>query len=226
MVNKAFYGENYLSESNDKGMKKKDGSYEITDHRGHIQASSQGGSNSIENITPQSRNVNQIGYRAMERGETAVLKSGGSVYSEKIAYASNQPGYRPDAYIVNDTVTYADGRTQNVHTSYTNLQYDEQTKLENEFMRENADMLDAYENPGDTLRESMDAKEYTSLMEETDNALPGVKDMYDNGWITSKEAAAQNGAEPSGGEMASVENSEAEVSAGSMNDGGMSMGDN
>lgn len=148
--------------------------YLPTDERGHVQASSLGGSNGRENIVPQSADLNHGSYTFMEQAERMALKDG-TIHSEKIAFASNQPGQRPDAFIVNDQVTYADGTTQDVHLSFANL-----TNAEQDQMNAEAASLPAedYPNPGDGLRDSMSAEAYAELMEETDAQLPSISDEY------------------------------------------------
>lgn len=90
------------------------------DERGHIQASSLGGSNDPSNIVPQHHDVNRYGWRGMERGETDALKNGASIDSTKIAYVDGKSGDRPSAFMVNDKITYPDGHTENVHLSFSN----------------------------------------------------------------------------------------------------------
>lgn len=164
--------------------------YLETDERGHVQASSLGGSNQPDNIVPQAADLNHGGYYQMEMGERSVLKDDGQIESEKIAYVGNQPGDRPTAFMVNDIVTYADGQTQEVHLSFSNLTNAEQESMNAESSVAASDLYDVYPNPGDELRGSMTSDEYSVLMEETDASLPGVRDMYEEG-ITAKAAIDQ-----------------------------------
>lgn len=124
----------------------------------------------------------------MENGERSALKDGGTIQSEKTAFVSNQPGNRPDAFMVNDTVTYADGQTQSVHLSFSNLTNAEQESMNAESSAKAGDMFDAQPNPGDTLRASMSTAEYSELMEETDAALPNISDVYQEHSETSFQA--------------------------------------
>lgn len=147
------------------------------DERGHIQASSLGGSNKRDNIVPQARDLNHGAYYAVEKGERDALKGGNSIYSEKIAYTNEPEGSRPNTFIVNDTISYTDGSQQNIHFSFANMS-DAQQEGINQELDEHADMLDV-QNPNDALRESMSTEEYADLMEKTDAELPGIADAYD-----------------------------------------------
>ena len=102
--------------------------------------------------------------------------NGNTITSEKVAYASNQPGQRPDAYMVNDIVTMANGQQQEIHHSFANLQNSEQEALNAE-LDEHSDMLNV-SNPEDTLRDSMSNEEYTDLVEKTDVELLDLRDEY------------------------------------------------
>ena len=116
-----YHGPSQITDGNHNGMPRRDSSYLKTDERGHIQASSLGGNNTKDNVVAQSKDLNHGGYYRMELGEKAALKNGNTIQSEKIAFASNQPGNRADAFMVNDTVTNAAGQSQNVHLSFSNL---------------------------------------------------------------------------------------------------------
>lgn len=63
-----------ITKGNHKGMPSRTSAYLPGDERGHIQASSLGGSNDPSNIVPQHHDVNRYGWRGMERGETDALK--------------------------------------------------------------------------------------------------------------------------------------------------------
>lgn len=183
-----YNGPSEITKGNHNNMPSRTDAYLPTDERGHIQASSLGGSNSRDNIAPQSHDLNQGGYKSMENGERSALKDGGTIQSEKTAFVSNQPGNRPDAFMVNDTVTYADGQTQSVHLSFSNLTNAEQESMNAESSAKAGDMFDAQPNPGDTLRASMSTAEYSELMEETDAALPNISDVYQEHSETSFQA--------------------------------------
>lgn len=166
-----------ITKGNHNGMPPRTDAYLSTDQRGHIQASSLNGPNDPINIIPMSKELNYGAYYNMEAGERNALKNGCTIETEKIAYVSNQPGNRPDAFMVNDQITYPDGNVQNVHLSFTNLTNEEQDgmdKIEQEYF----DVYDHYDNPGDTLRSEFTPQEYAQLMDETDPYLSNVSDYY------------------------------------------------
>lgn len=173
-----YIGPSEITKGNHNNMPARTDAYLPTDERGHIQGSSLGGSNRSDNIVPQAHDVNQGSYKSMEDAERSALRDGCTIQSEKTAFASNQPGNRPDAFMVNDTVTYTDGQTQSIHLSFSNLTNAEQESMNAESSVKAGDMFDAQPNPGDTLRESMSAAEYSELMEETDAVLPNIGDAY------------------------------------------------
>lgn len=174
-----YVGASEITKGNHNNMPSRTDAYLETDERGHIQASSLGGSNKPDNVVPQSADLNHGAYYSMEQGERAALNNGAEIQSEKTAYISNQPSGRPDSFIVNDTVSYADGQTQNVHLSFSNLTNAEQNGMNMESTEKVSDMYDAFPNPGDSLREVIPADEYAQLMEETDSSLPNVSDLYE-----------------------------------------------
>lgn len=178
-----YAGESIITKGNHDGMPRRDSSYLSTDERGHIQASSLGGSNTKDNVVAQAKDVNHGGYLEMERGERNALNSN-AIYSEKIAFASNQPGNRPDVFMVNDKITNPEGQSHNVHLSFTNMTYAEQDSMNDLSITHASEMFDINPNPGDSLREMMSCEEYSCLMEETDETLPSVEDMYSEGWTT------------------------------------------
>lgn len=202
-----YSGKSDIMRGDHMGMPPRTAAYGPTDERGHIQASSLGGSNSADNVVPQSRDLNHGAYYQMEQGERAALRGGASIQSEKTAYAS-QPGGRPDAFMVNDTISFPGGQTQTVHLSFANLMNADQEALNAEASVQAADLYDAQPNPGDALRDSMSPVEYGALMEETDAALPSVQDHYAEwDWSGPVEADPETGAEvePSGSEAAGAE---------------------
>ena len=173
-----YVGTSEITKGNHNNMPSRTEAYRETDERGHIQASSLSGSNKSNNVVPQSADLNHGAYYSMEQGERTALNNGATIQSEKTAYVSNQPGGRPDAFIVNDTVSYMDGQTQNIHLSFSNLTNVEQNGMNAESSVQASDMYDALPNPGDGLRESMPSDEYAQLMEETDSLLPNISDVY------------------------------------------------
>ena len=145
------------------------------DHRGHVISAQEGGPNEKYNMTAQDGKLNQGAYKTVENSEAALAKQGNAVHTSKTAYVSSQQGGRPDAYMINDTITTPDGKTQNVHLSFQNMSPEEQAE-QNQFLQEN-DFTNDYPNP-DPLRDSMTPEEYSSLMNETEQDLPSVKDEF------------------------------------------------
>lgn len=146
------------------------------DQRGHLIAAQEGGPNKDYNMTAQDGKLNQGAYKTVENAEVDLARQGYEVQTSKTAYVSTQEGNRPDAYMINDTITSPDGKTQDVNLSFQNMSPEEQAEY-NQFLQEN-DFSDNYPNP-DPLRESMTPEEYSSLMEETDQYLPSVRDEFD-----------------------------------------------
>lgn len=192
--NVTYRGTSELTKGNHNNMPSRTDAYLSTDERGHIQASSLGGSNKSDNVVAQSADLNHGGYYQMEEGERAALKNGATIESEKIAYVNGQPGDRPSAFMVNDTITYADGQTQTVNLSFANMTNAEQEALNAESIAYASELMDETPNPGDSLRASMSSAEYAQLMEETDAALPGVADMYDQHSTAGSPSAASDNA--------------------------------
>ena len=165
-----------ITPSDHSGMPSRTSAYLPGDERGHLQASSTGGSNDPNNIVPQNHDVNRYGWRDMERGETDALKNGASIDSTKIAYVDGKPGDRPSAFMVNDKITYPDGHTETVHLSFSNQSYAEQEAEEKIVDSLGDDIYDA-PNP-DAVRESMAPEEYRALMEEADQVDFNIRDEY------------------------------------------------
>ncbi len=91
------------------------------DERGHVTASSLGGVNSTANVVAQHHDVNRA-FVSMERGERTALQNGSDIYSEKTAVVNGRPG----AFLLSDTVTYADGHAESIHHSFANASNAEQ----------------------------------------------------------------------------------------------------
>lgn len=144
--------------------------------RGHINASSLGGSNEHSNIAPQHHDLNHGGYRSVEIGETKALNNQASIDSVKMAIVSSHPGDMPTTFTVNDTVTYADGHTESIYHSFTN----ESSAVQNEWNNIAASLADTYDapNPGDALRDEMVVEEYADLMEQTDKEIMPLSAEY------------------------------------------------
>ncbi len=224
---KIFVGYSEITPGNHKGMPARTDAYLETDERGHIQASSLGGTNKAENIAPMAKDLNHGAYYQMENGERSVLKDG-EVQTEKTAYVSNQPGGRPDAFMVNDTIT-VNGKSQHVHLSFANMTNAQQEALNNEL--ETTVDIDA-PNPGDSGRASMSKEDYAALMEETDADLPNIQDEYDvqawNETAIEAETMAADTETASCAETAAADTAEAADAAADMggtDDGGASPDD-
>jgi hypothetical protein len=165
-----------MEEGNHSGMPRQTNAYRPNDERGHVNASSLGGSNTTSNVVAQQHDLNHGGYLSVENGERNALKNGATIYSEKTAIVDGQPGDRPSTFMVNDTVTYADGHSETIHNSFTNESNADQVEW-NDMSSALPGTYDA-SNPRDALRESMGSEEYAVLMEETDAALLNLNADY------------------------------------------------
>ena len=173
--------------------------------RGHVTASSLGGGNSTANVVPQHHDVNRA-FVSMEQGERTALRNGSEIYSEKTAVVNGKPGDRPEAFLISDAVTYADGHTESIHHSFTNVSNAEQES----WNTQSAELPDTFDaaNPGYGLRESMAVEEYADLMESTDAELPSVAADY-----APADRSADAGA-ASAGDEASADAAAADADAG------------
>lgn len=146
------------------------------DQRGHLIAAQEGGPNKGYNMTAQNGNLNQGQYKTVENAEVSLARQGYDVNASKTAFVSNQDGGRPDAYIINDTVTSPDGKVQSINLSFQNESKSEQA-AQNQMLENEIDIDNSLNsNP---LRETMKAEEYSALMQETDASLPSLKDSFD-----------------------------------------------
>ena len=69
----------------------------VLDERGHIIGARFGGSNGLENIIPQNRNLNRKAYRSLEESWAKALKEGKSVSVDiELIYPENS--FRPDKF--------------------------------------------------------------------------------------------------------------------------------
>lgn len=148
------------------------------DQRGHIIAAREGGLNKAYNMTAQDGKVNQGAYKTVEKSEVDLAKKGYDVQTSKTAYVSNQPGGRPDAYMVNDKITSPDGKTQDVHMSFQNISPQDQQEMNEQSAETFSQMSNEYPNP-DSRPEDMTEDEYANLVQETDMSLSSVKDEFD-----------------------------------------------
>lgn len=151
-----------------------------TDQGGHLVAARQYGPSIKENLSAQDRHLNQGPYKTVENAEINVIRNvsnPGIIQTERTAYITNitKNGGRPDAYMINDFITYANNQTQQIHLSFSNLTVQEQEEMEQ--ITDEQDFK-SYDNPNDILRENMNTEEYTGLMEETDSLLPDIKDEF------------------------------------------------
>ena len=146
------------------------------DERGHVNASSLGGTNTTSNVVAQHSDVNHGAYYSMEQGERAALQDHAEIQSEKTAVVNGEAGDRPQAFMVSDTVTYADGHSEAIHHSFANESYADQAAWNAESAQLPGAMEEA--NPGDGLRDSLHEADYAELMESTDAELPGIQADY------------------------------------------------
>lgn len=173
-----------------KGMPKKAGGSlrEAGDHNGHGVAARFNGPPIGANISAQNGKLNQGAFKRMENAEAAVLKDGGKITTERIAYSSRKAAdgsVRPDAYMINDRVIYKDGERQNLHQCFANLSPKEQAE-----MNAIVQAQDIPELQSDALREQMPPQQYAELMQETDKSLPDIKGEYAQSEIPTPKARA------------------------------------
>lgn len=167
--NVSWKGPLSLEKSDHSGMPRRTDAYLPGYEKGHVNASSLAGDNSKANVVPQHKDLNHGGYLSVERGERNALQNGADIYSEKTAIVDSQPGNIPSTFIVNDTVTYVDGHSENIYNSFTN----ESNASQVEWNNMSSSLPDTFDapNPEDHLRDLMGVEEYADLMEETDAAL-------------------------------------------------------
>ena len=158
-----------LEKGKHSGMPGRTEAYLPGDERGHVNASSLGGANTTSNIVAQHHDLNHGGYLSVENGERNTMQNGASIDSEKTAFVDSQAGDRPSTFMVNDTITYADGHSETIHNSFTNESNADQIEW-NDISSSLPGTYDA-PNPGDGLRASMSSEEYADLMEATDTTL-------------------------------------------------------
>lgn len=174
--NVTYSGSLEATKGNHDHMPARTSAYLPGDERGHVNASSLGGINSSSNVVAQHSDVNHGAYYSMEQGERAALQNGATIDSNKTAIVNGQPGGRPEAFMISDTVTYADGHSETLHHSFTNESYTNQQAWNDQ----SAALPGTFDapNPGDGLRDSMSPEAYTDLMESTDAELPGIAADY------------------------------------------------
>lgn len=178
--------------------------------RGHVNGSSLGGINSVDNITPQHQDLNRAGgaYYAVEQGERTALQNGATIDSTKTAIVNARPGEKTEVFMISDNVTYVDGHTESIHHSFTNASYAEQ-QMWNDQSATLPGTFDA-PNPGDGLRDSMSPEAYADLMERTDAELPGIAADY----APADFSGVPDSVAEAGPAAGSVSDSSAEANAG------------
>lgn len=194
--NVIWEGDLQITKGDHTNMPSRTEAYLPGDERGHVNASSLCGSNLRSNIVPQNADVNHGAYYSMERGERTALQNDASIHSTKTAVVNGKPGDRPEAFMVSDNITYADGHTESIHHSFANASYAEQQVWNDE----SASIPDTFEasNPSDGLRSTMSISDYASLMEATDAELPGIAEDYaaaDFNGIPGADVSANNNAD-------------------------------
>lgn len=153
-----------------------------TDQGGHLVGARMNGPSTPENLFAQDGHLNQGPYKTVENAEYRLIsdpEKNASIQTERTAYMSHpssESGNRPDAFMVNDSITYPDGQTQNVNLSFANMTVEAQENI-NYDLNTRVEMEDL-PNPGDTLRERMSPEEYTEFMEKTDEQLPSIRDEF------------------------------------------------
>lgn len=203
-----------LEKGNHSGMPSRTDAYLPGDERGHVNASSLGGDNTTSNVVAQHHDLNHGGYLSVENGERNALQNGAAIDSEKTAIVDGQPGDRPSTFTVNDTVTYADGHSETIHSSFTNESNANQVEW-NDISSSLPGIYDA-PNPGDDLRGSMSSEEYAGLMEETDATLLDLDaDYAPSDFSGDPYASSENESDISGSVL------EDSVSDGGIDDGGL-----
>lgn len=170
---------------------------EAADQGGHLVAAQFNGPSIPQNLFAQDGKLNQSAFKRVENAERTQLKDGASIYTERIAYMSSSKaadgGCRPEAFMINDTITYKNGETQNIHLSFANLSPKEQEAI-------NAQVADldipAMPNPGDSLREQMSPSEYAELMESTDKILLDIKGEFQQHSVSARSLSQKGGKMP------------------------------
>ena len=171
-----------LTKGDHSNMPKRTSAYPDGYERGHTNASSLSGGNHRLNVHPQAKDLNHGAFANMEAGERDVLKAGGTIHSEKIAYNTGPKGTAPEDNMVNDTVTHANGNTNHVNLSFANMNDPEQEAVQ-QMTPQGASLINEYDNPGDVGRQTYSTDEYAQLMEETDAQLGGIRDEYSPDWV-------------------------------------------
>lgn len=187
-----------------------------TDDKGHLIAARHGGAAKEYNVSSQNRHINRGEYKRIENAESRLAARGNTVRTSKTAYVS-QPGTKPDAYMINDTVITPDGKNRHIYKSIQN----EDIAVQNEWNDESAAVFSqissGYDNPG-ARPAGMTESEYAQLMEETESGLLSVKDDYNT------DSVAETSSDTSPGQTEKTADDAAEtISADSGVDDGCGM---
>ena len=149
---------------------------------GHLAPARNNGPTTAQNISAQHKDLNQSTVKKVENAENRLMsdeENPAKIQTERIAFSKNQRKdgkVQPDAYMFNDQITYADGTKDIVNLSFTNISKQQQEGLKAEM---EAIPVPEMPNPGDTLRDRMDPKEYAKLMEATDRELPDIRTEFE-----------------------------------------------
>lgn len=148
-----------------------DGYDSKTDDKGHLIAAREGGVAADYNVSAQDRGLNRGAYKTAENAEVRLANKGYTVETEKTAYVSN-PGEKPSAYMVNDTITTPDGKTHDVNLSFTNM-----SKSDMEEINQSVENMDIDDPAAVTqLPEDITPEDYDQIMTEYESS---VKDEFD-----------------------------------------------
>lgn len=159
--------------------------------KGHLVAALQGGTVNPYNISAQARGLNRGAYKTVENGEIRAANRGYEVESSKTAFVSN-PGEKPDNYMISDTITTPEGKTQSIFESFQNESAEIQETWSSESAKTFSEMADAYSNPN-SRPEGMAEKKYSEFMESTESALPSVRDDFEIDNLSEISVASSEG---------------------------------
>lgn len=151
---------------------------EAADQKGHLIPAKNGGMAAKGNMFAQHKDLNLSTIKKVENAENRLLAQDAKIQTERIAFVSNQKKdgkAKPDNFMINDTIRYQNGKTEQVHLSFTNMSKKDQQAIDDEPLRIPPDLE---ENSADALREQMNQKEYAKLMEATDKELPTLSDEF------------------------------------------------
>lgn len=160
--------------------------------KGHLVPARQNGPTIKGNITAQDGHLNQSTIKKLENAETRLITNKENpvrIQSERTAFAKNQKKdglVKPDAYMYNETLTFADGKTETVHLSFSNQSKADQAAQNALVNSMNADHMDS------SRPSWMSAAEYNDLMEKTNAELPGIAQEFTQ-WNNSQSKDSKVG---------------------------------